>query len=431
MTIVCGTDLTPSAARAARAAAAIAQRLQVPLKLVHVLDELGADVTVKQQGEAAFADRRGRLRAQADQLGQDFAIEVLPIAIPGRADTELVRIAIESHATLVVVAAAGRTLRHRWLLGSIAEQVARRSPIAVLVVRDEINLVAWARGERPLDVVIGCDPSSYSEVAVEWAARLRKIGACDLSVVQLVTPADEHARLGVGRVSAKEPLSPEIEQVLLRDLRASIGTLPGPGKTTVKVLARTEELDMQLAHLAESADLLVVGTHQRSGIERWWHGSVSRGVLKHASTSVACVPRTESQARPERAIRRLLVPTDFSSVSNRAIAVAYALAPPDGIVHLVHVARHPGARIGDLEQALRDLVPPASVGVVATEVEIIDSDDPATAIVQAAARLGADLVCMATHGRSNLSGLVLGSQAQRVVATAGQPIVLVPQERAS
>ena len=44
MTVVCGTDLSESAAVAARAAAAMASRLCVPMQLVHVLDELGQPI---------------------------------------------------------------------------------------------------------------------------------------------------------------------------------------------------------------------------------------------------------------------------------------------------------------------------------------------------------------------------------------------------
>jgi hypothetical protein len=51
-------------------------------------------------------------------------------------------------------------------------------------------------------------------------------------------------------------------------------------------------VDAQLVGLAieEQADLIVVGTHQWHGLSRLRHGSVSRGILRHAPMSVACVP---------------------------------------------------------------------------------------------------------------------------------------------
>ena len=51
------------------------------------------------------------------------------------------------------------------------------------------------------------------------------------------------------------------------------------------------------------------------------------------------------------------------------------------------------------------------------------------AIAQAAGRIGVDAICMATHGRSGVAKLVLGSQAQEVMRRSRQPVVLVPPER--
>jgi nucleotide-binding universal stress UspA family protein len=430
MTIICGTDLSESAVRAAHAAAAIAQRLHVPLKLVHVLHGLGAGLAVMEEGEAAFAVDRARVRAEAEDLRKRFEIDVEPIVVPGRADTQIATIAAELHAQLVVVAAVGRTQRHRWLLGSMAEQIARRSPAPVLVVRDARPLTAWARGQRALEIMVGVELSSSSRDALRWAAGLRRIGPCDLRIVQLVSPVDEHVRLGVASPDSSaslERLHPDLEHTLLRDLRAWVGAIPGPGKTVVEVRGHGGAIDWRLSQLAEAADLLVVGTHQRVGFDRVWHGSVSRGVLKHASSNIACVPQTESLARTTQQVRihSVLVSTDFSPLANRAIPFAYALAAPGGVVHMIHVVRPAAGDVARLRQSLQELVPPDTIGTVATELHVIEADDPATAIWQAAGRLGVDLVCMATRGRSGL----LGSQAQRVVAKVRQPVVLVPPER--
>jgi nucleotide-binding universal stress UspA family protein len=113
------------------------------------------------------------------------------------------------------------------------------------------------------------------------------------------------------------------------------------------------------------AALLVVGTHQRAGIARLWQGSVSRGVLHAAAMSVACVPRGDAvgDERESPTFHRVLVPTDFSPLANRAIPVAYGLVPCGGVVHLLHVVtRHPGADHPDPQERLRALIPPAARG---------------------------------------------------------------------
>jgi nucleotide-binding universal stress UspA family protein len=291
-TIVCGTDLSDPAARAARAAAAIAKRLGATLELVHVIDELGAELTVASDQTALYDPLRKRVREHAEELRTRFGIDVEPTVVPGSADEKLIEIALATGASLLVVATLGAKKQHRWLLGSVAERVAQASPLPVLVVRDGAGIEAWARGDRSLRIMVGVDLGSSSRAALRWAASLRAVGPCDLLLAQLAWPLEGH--IGLGAQSAV-PLHQvgEGQEPLLRDLRAWAGDLPGEGETTFTVSAGWGRLDAHLTQLAAEAkvDMLVVGTHQRAGVARLWQGSVSRGVLHHASCSVACVPR--------------------------------------------------------------------------------------------------------------------------------------------
>ena len=140
MTIVCGTDLSENAREAARAAAAIAKRLAVRLKLVHVIDELGAELTAAGEQSAIYAPVRTRVEEHAKELRIGHGIEVEPVVVVGIAHETLVEIARTTDASLIVVAALGVAKQHRWLLGSTAERVAQASSVPVLVVRDAASL---------------------------------------------------------------------------------------------------------------------------------------------------------------------------------------------------------------------------------------------------------------------------------------------------
>lgn len=84
-----------------------------------------------------------------------------------------------------------------------------------------------------------------------------------------------------------------------------------------------------------------------------------------------------------------------------------------------------GAQQAAVEQ-LRTLVPlQAAAGEKHSEVMVLESRDAAQAITQAAERLGADLICLGTHGRGGLSKTVLGSVAQAVLAHTERPTLLV------
>lgn len=267
MTIVCGTDLSENAQAAARAAAAIAKRLAAPLKLVHVIAELGAELTVASEQNAIYDPLRRRIQEQASELKSLFGIDVESIVLPGIAHDTLVAIARATDARLVVVSALGSKKQHRWLLGSTAERVAQASPIPVMIIRDAASIEAWARGERPLRIMIGVEIATTSKAALRWAAGLREFGPCDLLVTQVAWPLGEHLRLGVPTPMPLDHLRPELLEPLTRDLRAWTGELPGSGETSFTVSPGWGHVDSHLTQLAAESkvDLLVVGTHQRTG----------------------------------------------------------------------------------------------------------------------------------------------------------------------
>lgn len=432
MTIVCGIDFSENGAMAAEAAAAVARRAGEPLRLVHVIAPLGP-LTPRQTHESIEQVTRDWVRDRARDLGEQFGVEVQGIAEPGNVAQTLVSIASAEGARLVVVSSLGQQ-RFRWLLGSVAERVAQTSPVPVLVVRDAARLRAWALDEMPLRVLVGVDLGVASRAALQWTAWLRSIGRCDVTVTQVAWPFGEHVRLGLPSPPSLDRLPPDLQAILARDLCAWVGELPGEGELTCAVSPGWGPADLHLAAVATRTDpdLVVIGIHRRAAIARLWHSSVSRGILHHATTNVACVPRSESAAHEDiPTFRRVLVPTDFSPVSNRAIPVAYGLVAPGGVVHLLHVIT---GRLGeddaDPGERLRSLIPQgAAARGVHTEIEIMTDEDAATGIWHAAGRLGVDAICMATHGRTGAARLVLGSQANEVVQRSRHPVLLVPAER--
>lgn len=289
MTVVCGTDFSDHAGAAARVAAAMASRLGVAVQLVHVID--GPQVEPGRDGRHAAP--RDRLAALADELRAEIGVEVQPVIEWGAPDEVLVALAGRSTPGLLVVGTLGQRKQHRWLLGSVAERAAQSSSVPVLVVREGAGIESWARGGRALRVGVAVDRTPSSECALRWARGLRAIGPCDIAAVQIVWPAEEHHRLGLGTPVPLDHLRPDLAQQLLAELEKWAGE---PEGTSFVVRPGWGRIDGHLAHLASELDLdlLVVGTHQRAGVARLWQGSVSRGVLHAATMSVACVPRSDA-----------------------------------------------------------------------------------------------------------------------------------------
>lgn len=144
-------------------------------------------------------------------------------------------------------------------------------------------------------------------------------------------------------------------------------------------------------------------------------------------------------------IKRILVPLDFSANSNRALDYAHGLAlQVGGALHLVHVCEMPGmitaskdayaiefadwsrrlgedakCQLSEYTERLRDVT-------VTTEVLF---GGAALAIVDAAEANKADLIVMGTHGHGAMMHLLLGNVAERVVRTAGRPVLTIPEPR--
>lgn len=436
--IVCGTDFSENAQRAANVATALAKRLGVPLRLVHASAIPRSPLTDE------------HLRAEAQRLhdcGADLTAEV----IEGDADQVLVQVAQQHTARLLVVSSLGLRAPARWLIGSVAERAAESSPVPTLVVRDAAPFEAWARGERALKVFVGADFTASSDAALRWVAELRQLGPIEVVAGYADWPAEEAVRLGVtGRLALLEN-PPPVQRVLERDLREKVTRVLGGENMQVRVVANWGRADMPLVEMAieAQADLVVVGTHQWHGLSRLWHGSISRGILHHAPMSVACVPTPAAapMAGPRiRECRRVLVAVDLNEPHGFAAPHGYSIVQPGGTVRLLHnvvpfrlpnllidsdsqefnIRKDQAQLVAESEAKLRALAPhEAEARGIVTEVEVTENRETAEAICAAAERFGADVICVGSHTRPGFTAKVLGSVSLAVLQGSRRPVLVV------
>lgn len=451
--ILFGTDFSENAHQAAFAAVAIAKRLGVPITLLHSVEFPNlSDKSRDMALQWLTARRRKDLREEARLVSQD-GVEVTLKITTGNPDEALVDFSREKQPHLVVVSSIGRRGLGGWLLGSVAERTAERVPVPILVIRDPKPWLEWAKGERPLKVFVCFNHTATSQVALGWIKKFSKAGPLDIIVGWMNWPVEEWMRIG-----SRGPLSlttnpPDVLRVLERDLKTKAKEILGDAAFRVRIEAGGGRPDERLAEMAkeEVADLLVVGSHQYRGFERLWHGSVSHGLLRRASMSVAVAPHVSGKNRQitiSPPVQRILVATDFSELANAAIPRAYSLLRGGGAVHLVHVLPHlgelpPGLQekivdchnskeelqaVAEYAAKLRSLVPEeAEAHGILTQVQVVKRRDVATTICQCAEYFGVDMICLGSHGRSGLSGALLGSVAQEVMARSRRPLLVIRQ----
>lgn len=195
---------------------------------------------------------------------------------------------------------------------------------------------------------------------------------------------------------------------------------------------------------AGTADLLVVGTHGRSGFERLVLGSVAERLLRQAPCPLLIVPRASPDATDTvpQLFHHIVAAIDFSPSSAHAAAFAISLAEEaDAHLTLVHALDLPPAvetwiveseagtaRLREWQQGasarLHDLVP-ADAGTYCHVEERVDAGAASRVILDVAAARHAGLLVIGAHGGGSLDRLFVGSTAQRVVRQAACPVLIV------
>ncbi|HUJ61347.1 MAG TPA: universal stress protein [Kofleriaceae bacterium] len=407
MTIVCGTDFSPASAAALEVARALgARRGDREVVLIHVVDQ-----------EAEIPRARTAIDAllEKGRSGPPIRAEV----VIGRAASALASVVRAQHADLVVIAASSQPSGP---IGSTTDAVIRTSRVPVLVVRDPVPWLKFARGEQPLRLLLGVDDSVACELGIQWTLALRGFGEVEVVLGAIYYPDDAAAQYGL-RAESLVDSDPEIERLLARDLVRHFGgpaddAIPRPRRGLGRIGDHLVELARQ-----EAVDAIVIGTTQNTGSGRL--GSVSSVIVHDAAQSIVCVP-------PDAAIPTLRVPivtralvaTDLSQFANRAVPFAFALTPDGGEVHLLHVA-DPDAEYDESElvRALFALAPAGMRREVS--VHVLRGEDAAMVIAQTAARLGVDVICLASHGRSGISRALVGSIADKVLRASRKPVLVL------
>lgn len=194
----------------------------------------------------------------------------------------------------------------------------------------------------------------------------------------------------------------------------------------------------------EEIDLVVMGTHGRRGIDRMLFGSVTEEVVRNASSPVLTV-RKDAQVTPSRAVRRILVPVDFSEGSEMAIRHAKEIAQTYGaeidLLHVVEELAYPTAYglepvtfptqdiVERVEKQLADLARD-EIGYEHVMIQATVGH-PATGILEYVEENEVDLIVIATHGRTGLDRMLLGSVTERVLRRAPTPVFVVKPNRRS
>ncbi len=338
MNIVCATDFTENAAHAADAAVSIAERFKVNLTLVHAVNRpamrsLPAAMHDTWTGEAA-----GALRKLAKKLSvrdPDVASKLL-IGVP---DEAIIEHACQTQPDLVVMGSLGVRNLDEWVLGSSAERVADASPRPILLVRDSDPFRNWVEKNEPLRICVAYAFDRTSDLALRYLDRWKAAGPLHITVAHVDWPPEQYARFGLQYGMLPTHNDPILQGILERDVRRKVSEHLSTDPVEIVIEPANGRIDAHLTQMIQTArpDLVICGTHQRTGLSRFWRGSVSLELARRCGSNILLVPSPLTEEIRIPVHREILVATDFKEAGNEAAQRAYSLLPAGGVVYLLHV----------------------------------------------------------------------------------------------
>jgi nucleotide-binding universal stress UspA family protein len=282
--ILCPIDFSVGAKHAMRVAIRMANEADAELVIAHAwhMPAIAAASEFPLPADSVqrmIADEERGLEQAVREARELGAKRVTPLFLTGLPWHEIVETAQNDRAfDLIVIGTRGRTGFARVLLGSVAENVIRHAPCPVLATRTPGGLVPFDRILLPLDF------SESSLRAAKLAAGLAKpqgrgitllhvievpiTYSGDLPEEELLEEIDRQASQHVARVAT----------MLRETVKAPIETRIRIGHPGAQILGALDE--------DGAFDLIVMGSHGRTGIRRVLLGSVAEKVVRHAPCPV-------------------------------------------------------------------------------------------------------------------------------------------------
>jgi nucleotide-binding universal stress UspA family protein len=283
-------------------------------------------------------------------------------------------------------------------------------------------------GARPYRVIIPLDGSVTAEAALDYLAALAPLGELEACIVAVADISSESVVHGPpGALEREQRLLQAYVDEKVKETAGPVASIEG------KVLSGVPGNSIIEEATARDADLIIISSHSRSGLERWRLGSVADKVVRGAPCDTLVIGAHARRVSPQ--FRSILLPVDGSDMAEQAIPaarrLATALSADLHVVRAISPPVNPDMTYINTTPDLLEMVTEAAetyvqgvagrVGAKASEVSL---GSPATVLLDYIEKESIDLVVMTTHGRSGFVRAALGSVSDRLVGGPA-PVFLV------
>jgi nucleotide-binding universal stress UspA family protein len=185
---------------------------------------------------------------------------------------------------LIIMTTHGRSGVTRWTMGSVADKVLRTTNTPLILIHPTPQGAPPSAIAR---IVVALDGSELAEAALPLAQRMAKAIKAKLHLVRAVVPPT--AIFGAEYLPGTLPVLEEMEAEATRYLETTVEKLQSTGLTTTAIVRTGIPAEVILAEACEPGDIVVMSTHGRSGVDRWFLGSVADAVVRHGDIPVLVV----------------------------------------------------------------------------------------------------------------------------------------------
>lgn len=310
-------------------------------------------------------------------------------------------------------------------------------------------------------LLVPLDGSSLSEHALPFASAIARRSGAQLRLAHVHVPYTANPIFVEGMPVVDEALHSlrrEHERAYLERLSARL-VVEASIATTASILeplgagTHAESIADTISRHATAigADLIVVTTHGRGGMARFWLGSVTDALIHVSTVPLLLIPSPDGAPdfRHLTPFRQILIPLDGAVLAEHILEHALALgAVMQATYTLLRVVKpitllHPAPfttptdldldatmqHQTEAQRYLQTIATRLQPDVLDVRTQVVVAQQPAAAILEQIREHQIDLVAIATHGQSGLARLLLGSVADKVIRGTEIPVLLYrPQE---
>ncbi|MBN1906379.1 MAG: universal stress protein [Deltaproteobacteria bacterium] len=298
--IMCTTDFSELSNHAVFYGASLAREYSAKLYLCHVIDLSSATM----YGEATYAfesqltHMEDYAHKRLKRIMEKYSINWEPLVTVGNAADEITRLAQEKQVDLSITATRGRAGLKRLVLGSVTEHVMHSLPCPLLTVHGPENDPALTKDKQiKFDrILVGCDFSSDSNLAVEYGLAMAQEYQSDLYIVHVLeTPRYKEIPKSVQ--GAREEIRKSLHKQLKDQLEALVPEEAHNWcKPKTRLLSGIAHEELVKFADVQDIDLVIMGVRGHSLVESLFVGATTERVIRKAGCSVMSVRPIGRQA---------------------------------------------------------------------------------------------------------------------------------------